>query len=61
MGRSIDDMLKELHSMDTKGNYEISFFCGRWHVRNIATGEGIDTDGEFPQAKRWLLKNMNTQ
>ena len=47
--------------MDTKGNYEISFFCGRWKIRNIATGEGIDTDGGFSQAKRWLLKNMNTQ
>lgn len=58
MGRSIDDMLKELHSMDTKGNYEISFFCGRWKIRNKHTEEGIDTDAGYPDAKRWMLNDM---
>lgn len=58
MGRSIDDILKELYSIDKEDNYEISYFCGRWVIQNWKTSEGIDTDAGFQKAKRWLLKDM---
>ena len=56
--RSIDDMLSELHTIDKTNNYSIRYMCGRWYIRNITTGEGIDTDGGFPQVKKWMLNNM---
>ena len=56
--KSVDDMLKELYSIDRKNNYEIAFFCGRWRIRNKKTCEGIDTDAGFSKAKKWLIKDI---
>lgn len=58
MGRAIDDMLSELHTIDKANNYSIRYICGRWNIRNVKTCEGIDTDGGFLEAKKWLLENM---
>ena len=54
-------MLKELYSIDRKNNYEISFFCGRWRIRNKKTREGIDTDAGFSKAKKWLIKDIERE
>lgn len=59
--RKIDDMLSELHTIDKANNYSIRYMCGRWYIRNERTGEGIDTDGGFPKAKKWMLNNMKEQ
>ena len=61
MRRSIEDMLSELHTIDKANNYSIHYMCGRWNIRNVKTSEGIDTDGGFPQAKKWMLNNMKKQ
>lgn len=61
MRRSIDDMLSELHTIDKANNYSIYYMCGRWNIRNVKTGEGIDTDEGFPQAKKWMLNDMKKQ
>lgn len=58
MRRSIDDMLSELYTIDKANNYSIHYMCGRWNIRNVKTGEGIDTDGGFLEAKKWLINNM---
>lgn len=58
MKRAIDDMLSELHTIDKANNYSICYMCGRWQIRNVVTGEGIDTDVSFADAKKWMLKNM---
>ena len=58
MRRSVDEMLRELYLTDTRNEYEISFVCGRWKIRNRKTGEGIDTDAGFSKAKRWMLGDM---
>lgn len=56
--KSVDAMLKELYSIDYKNNYEISFFCGRWRIKNKKTCEGIDTDAGFSKAKKWMEKDI---
>lgn len=58
MRRSIDDMLSELHTIDKANNYSIHYMCGRWNIRNVVTGEGIDTDTGFVDAKKWLLNDI---
>lgn len=58
MKRSIDDMLKELHTIDKDNKYSICYMCGRWYIRNITTGEGIDTDAGFVDAKKWMLNDI---
>lgn len=58
MGRTIDDMLLELHKIDKTNKYSICYMCGRWQIRNVVTGEGIDTDVGFVDAKKWLLNDI---
>lgn len=58
MGRSIDNMVSELHTIDKDNKYSICYMCGRWQIRNVVTGEGIDTDVGFVDAKKWLLNDI---
>lgn len=60
MRKSVDEMLKELHTIDKDNNYSIRYMCGRWQIKNKRTCEGIDTDAGYSKAKKWLLKDMKT-
>lgn len=44
--------------MDQNNKYSICYMCGRWQIRNVVTGEGIDTDVSFADAKKWLLNDI---
>lgn len=61
MRKSVDEMLKELHTIDKENNYSIRYLCGRWQIRNKRTCEGIDTDAGYSKAQKWLLNDRKTE